>query len=93
MWRGGLISKENLGRKYFMSRKKYSEENILCLEKIFWGKYFCEELDSLQKKLLLENILCQEKNILMKIFFCEEPDSLQTKFLAENILCEEADSF
>jgi hypothetical protein len=33
-----------------MSRKKYSEGNI-----------FCEEPDSLQKKFLLENILCQEK--------------------------------
>ena len=41
-----------------MSRKKYSDENI-----------FCEEPDSLQTKFLAENFLCQEKNILRKIFF------------------------
>ena len=43
-----------------MSRKKYSEGNI-----------FCEGPDSLQKKFLLEHILCQEnkhseENILLK---------------------------
>ena len=60
-----------------MSRRKKNEKNI-----------FCEEPDSLQKKFLAENILCQEK-IFWRKYFCEESDSLQKKFLAENILCQE----
>ena len=73
----------NILRKIFFVKsqthcKRYSEVNI-----------FFEGPDSLRKKSVTENILCQEEKNAEENIFCEERDTLQTKFLAENILCQE----
>ena len=74
LWRARLIAKEILSGKYFMPRKK-----------IFWGKYFCEEPDSLQKNFLCFFSFWVICKIQVDIFYGSGGYNLDTLFSWEGI--------